>query len=159
MEAGYRVEVPFIGPPLHRADAVSPRGHVIEFQHSGLSSDELDERSTFYAGFGPLTWVFDGSVPAWRKRWHRWRREGADVVSVLDEGDREWVLSPLVDRPYTVTRAGVLDGRVQVESMRWWSADTPCATCGTGPTHSYADGSPGYRFCLHDPIYESETSA
>lgn len=160
LEAGFRIEVPFIGPPLHRADAVSPRGHVIEFQHSGLSADELGERSDFYARFGPLTWVFDGTVPAWRRRWHRWRKGGTNDmgVLVLDEGERLWVLDPLSERSSTVTRAAVLTARVQVPSMRFWSAETPCATCGTTPTHSYSDGSPGYRYCHHDPIFESVTA-
>jgi len=161
MHAGYRIEVPFVGPPLHRADAVSTRGNVVEFQHSGLNREELVERSAFYVGFGPLTWVFDGEVSTWRKRWHKWRKEGEEELGVvaLDELERVWVMDPMSDRPYTTTRAGVLEARVQVASRRWWSSDIPCVTCGVSPTHSYADGSPGYRFCLHDPIYQSETTA
>ena len=160
MQAGYRIEVRF-GPPLHRADAVSPRGHVIEFQHSSLSPDDIEERSAFYSRFGPLTWVFDGTVSSWRKRWHRWRKAQTPCgdVSVLDEGERLWVLDPSEERTYTTTRAGVFAGRIQVDAMRSWSGSTPCASCGVMPTHSYADGSPGYRFCLHDPIYTSETTA
>jgi hypothetical protein len=158
LQAGYRVEVPF-GPPLHRADAVSPRGHVIEFQHSGLNRDELDERTEFYAGHGPLTWVFDGVGP-WRRRWFNWQKRGEYPMAmlVLDEGERLWVLDPTKERPHTVTRAAVLTARVQVASMHLWSMDTPCATCGSAPTHSYSDGSPGHRFCLHNPIYESVTA-
>jgi hypothetical protein len=161
LEAGYQIEVPFIGPPLHRADAISPRGHVIEFQHSGLSPDALLERSDFYMRFGPLAWVFDGTVSTWRRRWHRWRKEGVDDVGMLalDEGERIWVFDPSSPRSYTATRAGIFTGTFQAASMRLWSSDTPCATCGANPTHSYPDGSPGYRFCLHDPIYQSETSA
>jgi hypothetical protein len=161
--AGWSVEVPFIGPPLHRADAVSSRGHVIEFQHSGLNPYDLEERSMFYARFGPLTWVFDGAVSAWQRRWHKWRKNGAseEAIGVLaiEEPGRVWVLDPSTGRPFTTTRAGVLGSRVQVASMRWWSSDTACVTCGAMPTHAYPDGSPGYRFCLHDPIYESETFA
>lgn len=161
LEAGYRVEVPYVGPPMHRADAVSRRGHVIEFQHSGLSAEALSERSEFYMRFGPLTWVFDGVVKTWRTRWRNWRREaraGLGII-VLDEGEGCWVFDPLDERTFTATHGAVLSTQIEIASRRYWSQDIPCVTCGTPPTHTYPDGSPGYRFCLHDPVYESETSA
>jgi hypothetical protein len=162
LKVGYRVEVPFAGPPLHRADAVSRRGHVVEFQHSGLRPEEMDERSEFYSRFGPITWVFDGSVPAWRKRWHRWRRDESEPpegMLVIDEGERLWAMSSEELQPASVTSAGVLSAQIEIRSMELWSRETPCATCGSMPTHAYPDGSPGYRFCLHAPVYESETYA
>ena len=40
----------------HRADVLSIRGLVIEFQHSSLSFSEYQEREQFWGG---LVWVFD----------------------------------------------------------------------------------------------------
>lgn len=42
--------------PPHRADVRSPSGWVLEFQHSALSVDEIEERENFY---GHMVWVFD----------------------------------------------------------------------------------------------------
>jgi hypothetical protein len=42
----------------HRADAVGDCGTVIEFQHSGISWDEIIERENFYGG---MCWVLDGT--------------------------------------------------------------------------------------------------
>ena len=41
----------------HRADAVTSRGRVIEFQHSSISAEEIRERERFY---GDMIWVIDG---------------------------------------------------------------------------------------------------
>lgn len=43
---------------VHRADAVTPGGRVIEFQHSSLSADEVLERERFYQN---MVWVIDGT--------------------------------------------------------------------------------------------------
>jgi competence protein CoiA len=40
----------------HRADVVSSRGKVIEFQHSTISAEEIEEREEFY---GDMVWVLD----------------------------------------------------------------------------------------------------
>lgn len=44
----------------HRADAVSLDGTVIEFQHSSLSTEEIQARETFW---GKMIWVFDAGEP------------------------------------------------------------------------------------------------
>ena len=50
----------------HRADVQLPSGLIIEFQHSSLSIDEIEEREHFY---GPrLIWVFDEIDAAWDER-------------------------------------------------------------------------------------------
>lgn len=46
------------GDEWHRADAVGVSGTVIEFQHSGISSEEIAEREAFY---GRMVWVLDGT--------------------------------------------------------------------------------------------------
>ena len=46
---------------LHRADAVARNGTVIEFQHSSISADEIEQREHFY---GRMVWVFDAQK-AW----------------------------------------------------------------------------------------------
>lgn len=43
-----------MGP--HRADAVTPRGMVVELQHSPISPEVVTERETFY---GDMVWLFD----------------------------------------------------------------------------------------------------
>lgn len=43
-----------MGP--HRADAVAHDGSVIEFQHSSITGEEINEREAFY---GNMSWVFD----------------------------------------------------------------------------------------------------
>ena len=48
------IEIP-IGP--HRADAITTSGHVVEFQHSALSIDEIGERERFYGE--RMVWVWD----------------------------------------------------------------------------------------------------
>jgi competence protein CoiA len=48
-----RTEV-VIGP--HRADALTPDGKIVEFQHSAISADEIRERERFYRD---MVWVFD----------------------------------------------------------------------------------------------------
>ena len=42
----------------HRADAVGDCGTVIEFQHSGISWNEIAQREAFY---GKMCWVLDGT--------------------------------------------------------------------------------------------------
>jgi hypothetical protein len=42
----------------HRADIQLADGYVIEFQHSSLSVDEIQERESHY---GRMAWVFDAS--------------------------------------------------------------------------------------------------
>ncbi len=44
----------------HRADIYTPRGLVIELQHSALSPEEIAEREAFYRN---MLWVFDVSEP------------------------------------------------------------------------------------------------
>ena len=43
---------------VHRADAVTPGGVVIEFQHSSISADEVIERESFCQN---MVWVIDGT--------------------------------------------------------------------------------------------------
>ena len=51
--AGYRIEV-VIGP--HRADVVSPAGHIIELQYDYQSADKIAAREEFY---GPdMAWIY-----------------------------------------------------------------------------------------------------
>lgn len=76
LEAGWSVERSMReGEVLHRADAVSDRGHVVEFQHSRLNVPELRERSDFYGTRGVLCWVLDGSVSGWRRIWWEWTKQ------------------------------------------------------------------------------------
>lgn len=51
-----RTEV-IMGP--HRADAVTRDGRVVEFQHSSLSVDDIQEREKFY-GYS-MIWIFDAT--------------------------------------------------------------------------------------------------
>lgn len=47
----------------HRADVLSPVGVVIEFQHSSISPEEIQEREAFYPR---MLWVFDTrNAAAW----------------------------------------------------------------------------------------------
>lgn len=48
------------GGVLHRADAVTPSGVVVEFQHSAISSYDIELREQFY---GNMIWVLDATVP------------------------------------------------------------------------------------------------
>lgn len=55
-----------VGP--HRADIKIPRGTVVEFQHSPISTEEIREREAFY---GDMVWVFDaGEVWDRLRLWH-----------------------------------------------------------------------------------------
>jgi competence CoiA-like predicted nuclease len=59
----------------HRADVLRPGGRVIEFQHSGLSVDEIRERERHY---GPrMVWVFD-AIDAYRRERLTLRRKSGD---------------------------------------------------------------------------------
>jgi competence protein CoiA len=49
----------------HRADAVTPCGVVLEFQHSAISSEEISERESFY---GNMVWVVDATQAFEAKR-------------------------------------------------------------------------------------------
>ena len=49
----------------HRADAVTSRGRVIEFQHSSISAEEIRERERFY---GDMIWVIDGCEAYFKNR-------------------------------------------------------------------------------------------
>ena len=52
-----RVERPIrVGDTLHRADALTPTGTVIEFQHSALSVADIRAREDFYCD---MLWVWD----------------------------------------------------------------------------------------------------
>ena len=42
------------------ADAVTPKGTVVEFQHSSISVDEIELREAFY---DDMVWVFDVREP------------------------------------------------------------------------------------------------
>ena len=42
----------------HRADIKTPKGLVVEFQHSPIDKDELSTRNTFYEN---IVWVVDGT--------------------------------------------------------------------------------------------------
>ena len=53
------------GDSWHRADAVTPSGVVVEFQHSTITSDEVAERERFY---GNMVWVLDGTEAFQSKR-------------------------------------------------------------------------------------------
>lgn len=46
-----------IGP--HRADVCTPGGLVLEFQHSPIGFEEIEERENFY---GNMLWVFDARM-------------------------------------------------------------------------------------------------
>ncbi len=41
---------------FHRADVLLPNGRVVEFQHSSIGVEEIQERERFY---GSMIWVFD----------------------------------------------------------------------------------------------------
>lgn len=80
LELGWGVEVSMREADfLHRADAVSPRDHVVEFQHSRLKPGELNERSAFYGARGVMCWVFDGGVAGWRSSWWDWVKGRQEV--------------------------------------------------------------------------------
>ncbi len=81
----------------HRADAVTPNGMVVEFQHSGISETEIEERERFY---GNMVWVFDAREQADRIEFteeptcpmFRWPHAKASVLACakpvyLDLGD------------------------------------------------------------------------
>ena len=55
------VEVPIERNGIkHRADICTPKGIVIELQHSPISPDEISEREQFY---GEMIWLFDVQIP------------------------------------------------------------------------------------------------
>ncbi len=95
LKAGWRVEVSMReGDVLHRADAVSRRGHIVEFQHSGLKVPEIEERSGFYGRHGVMCWVLDGEIRQWRSAWWDWRKGRSEPPAgvsfvVLDELGRQ----------------------------------------------------------------------
>ena len=146
--AGWRIEVGYPGPPIHRADAVSLRGHVVEFQHSSLSVDDLAERTDFYAGKGPLVWVLDATGSSWRKRWHKWKKTGTDLraLLILDEGEGVpmWALNAIDGRVFRISRLQMFEKMTQREAMKIHSVSIPCWTCGVLPDHFFHDGSPAY---------------
>lgn len=45
---------------LHIADVLI-NGHIVEFQHSVISKEDVREREAFYSNYGTLVWVFDTS--------------------------------------------------------------------------------------------------
>jgi len=53
------------GDSWHRADAVTPAGVVVEFQHSTITSDEVAERERFYEN---MIWVLDANATFQQKR-------------------------------------------------------------------------------------------
>lgn len=57
------------GGEKHRADFCSPKGLIVEFQHSSISVEEIEKRENFY-GFNML-WVFDlsGRLDVEQKFW------------------------------------------------------------------------------------------
>lgn len=87
----------------HRADAVTPRGTVIEFQHSTISAEDIEDREWFYRD---MVWVLDATDAFRRSRieldhhspdqgspycnfvWMRRRRsfDGASATVFLDLG-------------------------------------------------------------------------
>lgn len=152
---GWHIEVPF-GLPPHRADAVGPKGHIVEFQHSSLSSDDMDERAAFYAERGPVIWVLDGTT-SWAKRWKKWRYEGTDHAGllVLDTGDKALCLDPVSGEVRSVGRSDLFDRTVASMAMRVHTTATPCFTCGDTPDHHFPDGSPAYS-CSHTTEEETK---
>lgn len=89
---GWQAEVPVdwreivMGP--HRADIVTPRGVILELQHSPLSVPEIEERENFY---GPgMRWIFDcreafeaGRIDLTRKAFgftFRWRHPRKSIA-------------------------------------------------------------------------------
>ena len=98
LKAGWSVETPLREddpPVLHRADATGPRKNIVEFQHSSLTTDEMKERTEFYGRHGTLCWVFNGSIPRWRRLWWKWKSHNLDLPGpsithmAIDETDRE----------------------------------------------------------------------
>ena len=54
----------------HRADIVSPCGHVIELQHSSLTPEQVRKREEHY---GKMVWMIDGSE--FRDRLEFWKHD------------------------------------------------------------------------------------
>lgn len=51
-----------VGP--HRADVLTPRGFLVEFQHSHLSAEEIAEREAFYpSATRSMSWLWDAVEP------------------------------------------------------------------------------------------------
>lgn len=154
-QLGWEVEVPMREEgTLHRADAVHERGHIVEFQHSGLSLPALEERSDFYGRHGVLCWVFDGGVRQWRNTWWEWtkrRREPCDGISfvALDEIGRDLQKSRFKGGSiWTWDREKVTRLGSRPEFISWLAkkpgVEKPCWTCGAAPVGTFSDGSPRY---------------
>lgn len=62
------------GISMHRADICLRNKKVIEFQHSPISVDEIQEREWFY---GSMVWVFDATEAFRKKRIYPGKKEGS----------------------------------------------------------------------------------
>ena len=157
IRAGWQVEVTMRdGDVLHRADAVGPRGQIVEFQHSSLPPSDIAERSNFYAARGLLIWVFDQDGSAWRRKFYGWRDDGHDFKALLtlDTGDRLGILG---DEMRWAARSALFDRSVLVAARRVQAASIPCFTCGGLPDHFFPDGSQAYA-CSHATGVDKSTA-
>ena len=61
------------GGIIHRADVVTARGVVVEFQHSYICTEDIQARESFY---GNMVWLFDVSDCLRERQWD-WNNEYA----------------------------------------------------------------------------------
>lgn len=136
----------------HRADAVTPRGAVVEFQHSAIPPDQVEVREKHY---GTGVWVVDmfgrDFAPAWTGR-ARWR-------VLLDPGPESDVL---IRGGRTITKASFIawlneEGEPAGPVLLDWgrakinNPPRPCALCNYPATMIDPEGrEPKHKVCAEE---------
>lgn len=120
----------------HRADIVTPKGIVIELQHSALGVEKIEEREDFY---GAVIWLFDVRAarpePLYDPQWHHGKipiNSGAIRLSLRPKTDYHtfrWY-HPRKSIAYTNRETYLDAGRGEVFHVKKMGKTTPCGGWG-----------------------------
>ena len=100
----------------HRADIITIRGLVLEFQHSSLGYNDYRERERFW---GNLVWVFDA---------RSWFDDAFHIRMRPDKFTFRWKQPR--QSMFSIRRPMFLDTGNELFEITWLSRNTPCG--GTG---------------------------
>jgi len=110
----------------HRADVISERGWILEFQHCPLSVAEIREREQFYGT--KLIWIADGKDCGKNFHFRKTQKHGPELTNRVPVTFRwKWPRKTWATarRPVFVD----LDGELLLR-IRWMSLSTPCGGWG-----------------------------
>ena len=111
----------------HRADVVTARGWILEFQHSPLSVAEIAEREREYGR--KLIWIVDGRSCAENFNFRKTTKHGPTVYNRIPVSFRwKWPRKTwtTADRPVFID---IGSGRLL--RIHWVKPETPCGGWGT----------------------------